>query len=186
MHASGPALRFSHPATVCVTGAECLVTLDGVPVPMWEPVDVPAGGLLDVGTAETLGLRTYVLFAGAWNVPHYLGSAATFTLGRFGGHGGRELHTGDVLRSNTAAAAAERVRSRWNCVPLSPRNGSWPSPRARTAPRSSSPAPIWTPCSGRPNRVHFNSARTGVRLEGPKPEWAARTAVRPACTVQHP
>ena len=87
--ASGPTLQMTHAATVCVTGAECLVTLDGSPVPMWEPIDVPAGGVLDVGTADTTGLRTYVLFAGGIDVPSYLGSASTFTLGRFGGHGGR-------------------------------------------------------------------------------------------------
>ncbi|MBI5738290.1 MAG: ATP-grasp domain-containing protein, partial [Mycolicibacterium neoaurum] len=90
--ASGPALRFTHPTTVCVTGAECLVTVDGVPVPMWEPVTIAAGGVLDIGAADTMGLRTYVLLAGGLDVPAYLGSASTFTLGRFGGHGGRELH----------------------------------------------------------------------------------------------
>ena len=57
--ASGPALRFSHPTTVCVTGAECLVTVDGVPAPMWEPIEVPAGGVLDIGAAETLGPVSY-------------------------------------------------------------------------------------------------------------------------------
>ena len=28
---------------------------------------------------------------GGFDVPHYLGSRATFTLGNFGGHGGRAL-----------------------------------------------------------------------------------------------
>ncbi len=35
---------------------------------------------------------------GGFVVPHYLGSKATFTLGQFGGHVGRALRTGDVLR----------------------------------------------------------------------------------------
>ena len=68
----------------------------------------PAGGLLDVGTADTAGLRTYVLVAGGFDVPQYLGSASTFTLGRFGGHGGRALVAGDVLRAASMATTGER------------------------------------------------------------------------------
>ncbi|WP_240554342.1 hypothetical protein, partial [Streptomyces niveiscabiei] len=37
------------------------------------------------------------------DVPEFLGSASTFTLGRFGGHGGRALRPGDVLHSGTAS-----------------------------------------------------------------------------------
>ena len=48
---------------------------------------------------------------GGIDVPAYLGSASTFTLGGFGGHGGRVLLTGDVLHIGNAigrAAASER------------------------------------------------------------------------------
>ncbi|MCV7435022.1 urea carboxylase [Mycolicibacterium bacteremicum] len=169
--ASGPALRFSHPTTVCVTGAECLVTVDGVPVPMWEPIEVPAGGVLDIGAAETLGLRTYLLLAGGLDVPTYLGSAATFTLGRFGGHGGRELHAGDVLRTRTATAGSagpvpqesRPVFAReWELAVTEGPHG---------APEFFTRNDIDTLFDAS-YRVHFNSARTGVRLEGPKPQWA--------------
>jgi len=169
--ASGPALRFSHPTNVCVTGAECLVTVDGNPVPMWEPVLVPAGAVLDIGEAA-VGLRTYVLFAGGLDVPAYLGSAATFTLGRFGGHGGRALLTGDVLRPKRTGAVA-------GAAPV--------PPELRPALTDSWELAVTEGPHGAPEfftrddidtlyraayRVHFNSARTGVRLEGPKPQWA--------------
>lgn len=170
--ASGPALRFTHPATVCVTGAECLVTVDGVPAPMWEPVRIPAGGVLDVGDAETLGLRTYVLFAGGLDVPSYLGSASTFTLGRFGGHGGRALNVGDVLRTNAAQPGAAmqiispQVRpalcTEWELAVTEGPHG---------APEFFTRDDIDTLFEA-PYTVHFNSARTGVRLVGPKPQWA--------------
>ncbi len=169
--ASGPALRFTHPTTVCVTGAECLVTVDGAPVPMWEPVQIPADGVLDVGAAETMGLRTYVLLAGGLDVPAYLGSASTFTLGRFGGHGGRELHAGDVLRTRTFAtepggpvALDERpaFSTEWELAVTEGPHG---------APEFFTRSDIDTLFEAA-YRVHFNSARTGVRLEGPKPQWA--------------
>ncbi|WP_405832521.1 5-oxoprolinase/urea amidolyase family protein [Streptomyces sp. NBC_01176] len=167
----GPALRFTHAVTVCVTGAPAPVTVDGTAVAQWEPVTVPAGAVLDVGAPGGPGLRTYVLFAGGGlDVPPFLGSAATFTLGRFGGHGGRALRTGDVLHGGSVTAAAAPVppvdrpvfTSEW-------RVGALEGPHA--APEFFTEDDIhdfyaagW--------KVHFNSARTGVRLVGPKPRWA--------------
>lgn len=175
--AAGPALRFTHPTTVCVTGAECLVTVDGAPVPMWEPVQVPADGVLDVGTAA-VGLRTYVLIAGGLDVPAYLGSASTFTLGRFGGHGGRALVIGDVLRAKATDGATERA-GRPGAGPVPPEvrpalTGEWElavTEGPHGAPEFFTRADMDTLFEAR-YRVHFNSARTGVRLEGPKPQWA--------------
>ncbi|MFC4505775.1 MULTISPECIES: 5-oxoprolinase/urea amidolyase family protein [Streptomyces] len=163
----GPSLRFTHPTTVCVTGAPAPVTLDGAPVAQWEPVTVPAGALLEIGAPSEHGLRTYVLFAGGLDVPSFLGSASTFTLGRFGGHGGRALRTGDVLHGGTVTEgtpATDRpsFTSVWHI-------GAVEGPHA--APEFFTEDDIrdfyaadW--------KVHFNSARTGVRLVGPKPRWA--------------
>nr|WP_233153379.1 urea carboxylase [Kineosporia sp. R_H_3] len=175
--ADGPALRFTGPGTVCVTGAPAAVRVDGVPVPMWEPVDVPAGGLLDVGPADAAGLRTYVLVAGGLDVPEYLGSAATFTLGGFGGHGGRALLAGDVIRAvphDAGPVAAQPVR---RPVPVADRPvighdwtlGVTPGPHA--APEFFTAADLDVFYAAEFS-VHFNSARTGVRLVGPKPQWA--------------
>ncbi|MCV7100527.1 urea carboxylase [Mycobacterium palustre] len=167
----GPALRVTHPTTVCVTGAECPLTVDGTPVRMWEPVEIPAGAVLDVGAAEK-GLRTYVLVAGGFDVPAYLGSASTFTLGRFGGHGGRPLVAGDVLRANHSPHNGPAV-----AVPLEDRptlRSDWElavTEGPHGAPEFFTRADI-DAIFGSRYRVHFNSARTGVRLEGPTPEWA--------------
>ncbi|MFE2044168.1 5-oxoprolinase/urea amidolyase family protein [Streptomyces sp. NPDC059477] len=163
----GPSLRFTHPTTVCVTGAPAPVTLDGTPLAQWTPVTVPAGALLEVGAPTGAGLRTYVLFAGGLDVPAFLGSASTFTLGRFGGHGGRALRTGDVLHGGTVTEGTPvtdppAFTSVWHI-------GAVEGPHA--APEFFTEDDIrdfyaaeW--------KVHFNSARTGVRLVGPKPRWA--------------
>jgi urea carboxylase len=170
--ASGPALRVTHPTTVCVTGAECLVTVDGVPAPMWEPIELPAGAVLDVGAAETSGLRTYVLVEGGFDVPRYLGSASTFTLGRFGGHGGRQLVVGDVLRASPGVSAGAK-----GTVPAELRPAMSPAwelavtEGPQGAPDFFTRADMDALFEAR-YRVHFNSARTGVRLEGPRPRWA--------------
>ncbi|MEU7873427.1 5-oxoprolinase/urea amidolyase family protein [Dactylosporangium sp. NPDC049140] len=167
----GPALRCTADTTICVTGAAMPVTVDGVAVPRWEPVRVPAGSVLDVGRATDGGLRAYVLFAGGLDVPAYLGSAATFTLGQFGGHGGRALRLGDVLRTApptgaaaAAVAAAQRpvIRRDWQ---IKVTEGPHAAPEFFTREDIDAfYAAQW--------QVHFNSARTGVRLVGPKPRWA--------------
>jgi urea carboxylase len=167
----GPALRFSSPVTICVTGAPMPVTVDGVPVPQWEPVAVPAGAVLDVGGATDGGLRAYVLVQGGLVVPDYLGSAATFTLGQFGGHGGRALRVGDVLRPGrptglvtgpVPSEARPAIRRDWQ---IAVTEGPHAAPEFfRREDIDAFYAAHW--------QVHFNSARTGVRLIGPKPRWA--------------
>ena len=39
----GPTLRFHGDTIVALTGAECAATLDGEPVPMWQPIAVRSG-----------------------------------------------------------------------------------------------------------------------------------------------
>ncbi|WP_127356637.1 urea carboxylase [Actinacidiphila soli] len=166
----GPQLRFTRATTVCVTGAPAAVTVDGVPVPQWEPFTVPAGALLDVPAPGGHGLRTYVLFAdGGLDVPDFLGSAATFTLGRFGGHGGRTLRAGDVLHGGSTVVGTPVPEGRRPSFGAEWLVGAVEGPHA--APEFFTEEDIqefyaaeW--------KVHFNSARTGVRLVGPKPRWA--------------
>src|ERR1700744_6441012 len=73
-------------------------TLDGLAVPFWEPIVVNAGSVLTLGNIDGPGQRAYLAVKGGFDVPEYLGSRSTFTLGQFGGHVGRALRKGDVLR----------------------------------------------------------------------------------------
>ncbi|ANW65532.1 urea amidolyase [Mycobacterium sp. djl-10] len=173
----GPTLRFPDGARVCVTGAPTPVNLDGAAVPQWQSVTVPPGGTLSVGTVTGPGMRTYVLFAGGLVEPVYLDSTATFTMAAFGGHEGRALRAGDdltigvdpgpgELRSERAARAAieeqPSIGHRWELAVTEGPHG---------APEFFTRADIRTLLST-DYTVHFNSDRTGVRLEGPKPQWA--------------
>ncbi|GAA3792474.1 urea carboxylase [Streptomyces chiangmaiensis] len=169
--AGGLALRFSAATVVAVTGAPVPVTVDGSAAGLWEPVTVPAGGTLVLGACRGPGLRSYVAVRGGIDVPEYLGSASTFTLGGFGGHGGRALRAGDVLRPGASATAGggptppERrpaITSHW-------RIGVTEGPHA--APEFFTRGDIDT-LYATDYKVHHNSARTGVRLIGPKPRWA--------------
>ncbi|BAP79493.1 urea amidolyase-related protein [Pseudomonas sp. MT-1] len=168
---SGPILRFNTDAVVAVTGADIPVKLDDVEQAMCTTILVKAGSTLALGTIAGAGARSYLCVRGGLQVPDYLGSKSTFTLGQFGGHAGRALRAGDVLHIpelvDRSAGASLPVEL---CPPL-------PSAREIRVIYGPHGAPEYF-TEGYIERffatdweVHFNSSRTGVRLIGPKPEW---------------
>ncbi len=101
----GGAYKFRTALRFVLTGADMQATLDGKAVSLYEVIDAQRGQVLSFGEAQA-GLRSYLLVAGGFDMPRILGSAATFTLGGFGGHGGRALRAGDVLGVNASEAGA--------------------------------------------------------------------------------
>lgn len=92
----GPALRFPLGARIVLSGADMDAHLNGNLVARGQILDIPPGGMLEVGIAQR-GLRGYVAFAGGIDVPEVLGSRSTFLQGGFGGWQGRALKAGDIL-----------------------------------------------------------------------------------------
>jgi urea carboxylase len=168
---AGPTLRFTTPAVVAVGGASMPATVDGRPLPAWTPVAVESGAVVTVGPTSGPGLRATLGVRGGFVEPRFLGSRSTFTLGRFGGHEGRALAAGDVLviGDETAGPAAPlppgmapQLTDRWELgVLVGP----------HTAPEFLSAEGL-AELAGATWEVHHNSARTGVRLLGPRPRWA--------------
>ena len=184
---TGPTLKFGCDALIALSGARMRAEIDGIGVDFWRALPVRAGAVLKLGTIESgAGQRSYLAVRGGLDVPLYMGSRATFTLGQFGGHAGRALRSGDVLRigadadtanANASASAAHHLAGA--CVPQALRpeyTQDWTiavlyGPHG--APDFFTEADIdmffatdW--------QVHYNSSRTGVRLIGPKPQWARR------------
>lgn len=169
---TGPTLRFGVDCVIALTGARMKAVLDGEPVPYWEPVRAVAGSVLRIGAVQgAAGQRAYLAVSGGFDVPEYLGSRATFTLGKFGGHAGRVLQASDILRlasgpihSPTAIREDQRpvLSSHWDIAVAYGPHG---------APDFFTEDDIRTFFST-DWKVHYNSSRTGVRLVGPKPQWA--------------
>jgi urea carboxylase len=181
MTISGPTLRFNIDCSFCLAGAPMKAEIEGFEIPFWTVVQARSGQTLRIGQLTGGGARAYFLIQGGLDVPEYLESKATFALGRFGGHGGRVLRAGDVLRleqhspavlspSRTTEPAARilptslvpNYSSRWELGVLSGPHG---------APDFFAPEYIDTFFSTE-WKVHYNSNRTGVRLIGPKPTWS--------------
>ena len=172
MTARGATLRFNAEAVFALAGARMKATLDGVEVANHAPYAARAGQTLAVGAVEGPGLRTYLALRGGFDAAEFLGSRATFTLGGFGGHAVGALKAGDVLaygdaqpwgepREATPGEAPELTRE-WRLAVIYGPHG---------APDFFLDEDIETLFSAE-YEVHFNSARTGVRLTGPKPKWA--------------
>lgn len=169
---SGPTLKFDADALVCLGGAGMHAAVGAHRVPFWAPFPVRGGDILRIGSVSGAGCRAYLAVRGGFDCPLYLGSRATFTLGKFGGHGGRALAAGDVLHVGDAQAPAEPFPIPPECVPrisddweLGVLYGPHGAPDFFTqADIASFFSSVW--------EVHYNSNRTGVRLIGPKPTWA--------------
>lgn len=166
----GGTYRFRTDMTICLTGADMQATVDGFLVPQYEAVHVKRGQVLSCGEAVA-GMRAYLLVEGGLDMPTYLNSTSTFTLGTFGGHGGRALRTGDVLRVNKPHQKANVAFLKENIAAYT---NEWTigviaGPHCTAEFLDASYLDQLTSAKW---EVHFNSSRTGVRLVGPTPKWA--------------
>ena len=172
---AGPTLRFRSPQTVALTGAAMEASLDGQTIALWTALDVLPGQTLRIGKLLGAGCRAYLAVSGGVDVPDYLGSGSTFTLGQFGGHGGRTLRAGDVLHvappCGLPALDAKALGMLKPGYAVHWDIGVLVGPHA--APDFFTDDDIVT-FFATDWQVHYNSSRTGVRLIGPKPQWARR------------
>ncbi|WP_405739423.1 biotin-dependent carboxyltransferase family protein [Streptomyces sp. NBC_00028] len=161
---NGCSVRPRSAVTVAVGGAPCAVRVDGSPVAWGAPVHMPAGALLDVGTARG-GVRGYVAVSGGIAVEPVLGSRSTDLLS---GLGPAPLTDGAVLPLGTPSTLPARVDVAPQPAPpaelvlrvtLGPRD-DWFTPEAVRA------------FTSRAYRVSPASNRIGLRTEGPALERA--------------
>jgi urea carboxylase len=170
---TGPTLRFNQASVIALCGARIDASIDGETVAMNRAIHVKAGSVLKLKKVHMQGFRTYLAIRGGLDVPLYLGSRSTFTLGHFGGHAGRELIAGDVLHVSSMIAqeplseplnVAHAITNTWEIGVLYGPHGA---PEFFTEEDIEAFfAATW--------EVHYNSNRTGVRLIGPKPSWARK------------
>lgn len=169
---NGPTLQFRTPTQIVLAGAPLTAKLNDKPIAYWQAIDIAADDVLTINGNSEGGARAYLLVKGGIQCPDYLGAKSTFTLGQFGGHNGRALRVGDVL----AILHLEKISPMLTLpINLQPQFNSQWEIRVVYGPHG---APDFFTDRDIDNffaanwEVHYNSSRTGVRLIGPKPEWA--------------
>lgn len=166
----GGTYRFRTVTSFCITGADMAATLDGEPIPMYTVIQAKSMQEIKFKTCKT-GMRTYLLVAGGIKVPKIMGSSSTFIDGKFGGHNGRTLRTGDVLRLDDKCCIEREKSFPEDYIPQLTNTwmiGVIPGPQ----PTSEYLKPEYLKTLTESEyTVNFNSARTGIRLNGPIPQW---------------
>lgn len=166
----GGTYRFRTTTSFCITGANMQATLDGKAIPMYMVITAKPMQELKLKSCSK-GMRTYLLISGGIDVPKVMGSSATFTDGKFGGHNGRALRTGDVLHLTKNCICNDSCSFNSEYIPEIENTwtiGVIPGPQ----PTYEYLAPEYLDTlTNSEYTVNFNSARTGIRLNGPIPQW---------------
>ena len=159
----GGTFLFPEGAAVALTGSDFGATVDGAQVGVWTSMEVKPGQTLRLGPARS-GARCYLCVRGGIEVKLFLGSASTHILSGLGGHEGRSLRKGDMLKIGPAnGAVPERRLSAHALKHVLPRNVL----RVTSGPQSD-----WFPEAAQRMfyesryRVAEESNRMGIRLEG--------------------
>src|SRR5690606_43379 len=109
MTSSGGNFVFHQDAWIALTGADCQPSVDGIPMAMWYSFRISKGQRLSTSSIDP-GFRSYLCIYGGIDVPLVLGSRSTFLPGHWGGHRGRDLVSGDVLKIGTQGATVPGFR----------------------------------------------------------------------------
>jgi len=167
----GGTFVFPEGAILALTGADFAAELDGAPIPIGISVELRPRQTLRAGATRS-GARCYLSVAGGIDVQPFLGSASTHLLSGLGGHEGRALRKGDVLKIGNAKGPFCRRTIAANALQrLQPRKVLRVTPGPQ---RDLFPDAAMKMFYGNTYRVAEESDRMGLRLEGPPLPAGAR------------
>ncbi len=110
----GGTFVFPDGAIVALTGSDFGATVEGAQVALWTSMEVKPGQTLRLGPTRS-GARCYLCVRGGIEVKPFLGSASTHILSGLGGHEGRALRRGDVLKIGSTRVSEGEWTSRNAC-----------------------------------------------------------------------
>ncbi|MCS7211503.1 MAG: biotin-dependent carboxyltransferase family protein [Chloroherpetonaceae bacterium] len=109
MTLQGATVRFHADSLIALCGGRFSTAIADRAVPLWRPIWIRAGSVLDCGRATT-GARLYMAIAGGIDVPEVMQSRSTNLVAHFGGWHGRSLQRGDFIpvgKPNTRALSLQ-------------------------------------------------------------------------------
>ncbi|KAM4056328.1 carboxyltransferase domain-containing protein [Hirsutella rhossiliensis] len=172
---TGPDMVFLGDAVIALCGPPVPARLDGSDLALWTRYPVRAGQRLTIGKLPS-HCRVYLaIYKGLANVARWYGSKSTNPMVNVGGYQGRALKAGDFL-SIVDAVEVPKVDALEMPRRVIPTYTSDWVIQVMSGPYEAgylSPADITT-LFQHTWEVSHNSARGGIRLLGPRPEFARR------------
>jgi len=175
---TGPELRFEQDSLVAWCGADFDARIGNQPLAQDRATFVAGGESVTFGLARS-GLRAWLAVAGGIDVPLVLGSRSTYRRAGIGGHEGRPLAAGDILK---LGGPSERANQTIGALRVAGRRAAnWtvrPGTLGRSGPGGTVRAvrgPEWAWFNPAAQHLIFaaewlatkESDRMGVRLHGP-------------------
>jgi antagonist of KipI len=178
MAQTGPELRFEKETLVAWCGADFEARIGVESLPRDRPVRVAAGETIAFGFART-GLRAWLAVAGGIDVPLVLGSRSTYRRAGIGGHQGRTLAAGDILKVGLPGERSQQLLASLRAAGR--RSTGWTvRPQTLGGPvvagtMRAMVGPEWAWFTAEAHRAFFaeewqatkEADRMGVRLQGP-------------------
>ncbi|KAM3477208.1 hypothetical protein MY5147_002810 [Beauveria neobassiana] len=170
---AGPTIKFHERAIIALAGGIVEVHLDNHPVKMYSRIEVPAGSVVAIGRLSQ-GCRTYLAVRGGFpGIPQYLGSKSTSPIIEVGGHQGRQLVAGDMLDLSEPVEFAP-FDLPTSLIPVLDLTKIYCLSGPHDSPDIMTTSDVEAIYSSEWSVSHQVS-RTGVRLDGPRPQWARKT-----------
>lgn len=119
----GGTFAFSGGAVAALTGSDFGGTLDNLPLQPWASFEVQPGQTLRLGPTKS-GARCYLCVRGGLEVRSFLGSASTHLLSGLGGHEGRALRKGDMLKIGDTGETKQKGTGKSACSTWSAHDSS--------------------------------------------------------------
>ncbi|KAI0479798.1 urea carboxylase [Xylaria cf. heliscus] len=174
----GPELLFTSSSKIAVSGANCVVTIDGQERPMWSSLFIGAGQKLKIGSIIGAGCRMYLAVRGGFpNIGSVFGSKSTTPSLNYGGYQGRPLRTGDFLHLQIQEALPIEDEDFGLLSHMIP-DMSVGEVYVLQGPHDSDDIMTTEDRNmlyGTRWKVGHNSSRSGIRLLGPAPQWARQS-----------
>ncbi len=100
LHFPASEFFFEQPALISICGANFSATLNGDPIPCWQPVLINKFSILQFAGIHS-GARAYLAIKGGLDIPSWLGSYSTHLKAGAGGFKGRALQKEDEIAIRT-------------------------------------------------------------------------------------
>lgn len=104
----GPEILIKEDTLISICGGNLSPKINEYEVPMWRPIYVKAGSVLNFGKCIS-GTRAYISFAGSFCIEEVMGSKSTYIRAEIGGYEGRRLNKEDVLELNNPSGSSIEI-----------------------------------------------------------------------------